>query len=103
MFNIEKIIPINPNINFLSIRKLMIFFSVSFLIITLFLLIIRGLNLGIDFKGGVLIEAKIENTTISDLRQLLSNNFDDVTIQEFGSKNIVLIRLQNNKQIDIII
>ena len=41
----------------------------------IFLLIFKGLNLGIDFKGGTLIEIKMKNTTISELRKILNNEF----------------------------
>tara|TARA_Y100000590_G_scaffold422368_1_gene527037 strand:+ start:1385 stop:2281 length:897 start_codon:yes stop_codon:yes gene_type:complete len=100
MFKLENFIPINSNVNFLKLRKPFIFLSSIFIIFTIVLLFTRGLNLGIDFRGGLLLEAEIKDTNISNLRSILSDKYDDVTIQEFGSKNNVVIKLQNNQNID---
>ncbi len=100
MFKLENLIPINSNVNFLKLRKPFIFLSSIFIILTIVLLFTRGLNLGIDFRGGLLLEAEIKDTNISNLRSILSDQYDDVTIQEFGSKNNVVIKLQNNQNID---
>ena len=53
------------------------------------------MNLGIDFKGGTLIEISTKNSNIGELRSILSPNFDDVSLQEFGNENTIIIRLQN--------
>ena len=100
MFNIEKIIPKDSKINFLRIKKNMILISAFSILVTIILLFFNGLNLGIDFKGGVLIEAQTKNIEMSELRNSLTSKFDDVTIQEFGSPNNVIIRLQNKNNID---
>ncbi|MBI28852.1 MAG: hypothetical protein CFH21_00473 [Alphaproteobacteria bacterium MarineAlpha5_Bin11] len=95
MFNIEKIIPVNPNVNFLKFKNLMLFVSSTLIIGTIILFIFKGLNLGIDFKGGILIEVKTKDTNISELRSLLKDDFNDLTIQEFGSSDNFIIRLQD--------
>ena len=95
MFGLNKIIPVEPNINFLGLRKKFLIFSIVAIIISICLLTIKGLNLGIDFKGGTLIEVSTKNTSIGELRDMLSENFNDVSLQEFGSKDKILIRLQN--------
>ena len=95
MFGLNKIIPIEPNINFLGLRKKFLIFSIVAIIISICLLTVKGLNLGIDFKGGTLIEVSTKNTSIAELRDMLSENFNDVSLQEFGSKDKILIRLQN--------
>lgn len=100
MFNIENIIPYDTKINFLKIKKLMIAISSACILITIMLLFFKGLNLGIDFKGGVLVEAKIKDIEISQLRTLLTEKYDDVTIQEFGLPNNIIIRLQNKENIE---
>ena len=69
--------------------------SVSLVIVSLFLLTFKGLNFGIDFKGGTLIEVSTKNTSIGELREILSSSYGDVSLQEFGDENIILIRLQN--------
>ena len=95
MFGLNKIIPVEPNINFLGLRKKFLIFSIVAIIISICLLTVKGLNLGIDFKGGTLIEVSTKNTSIAELRDMLSENFNDVSLQEFGSKDKILIRLQN--------
>ncbi len=95
MFGLNKIIPSQPDINFLILRKKFLIFSIIAIIISIALLAFKGLNLGIDFKGGTLIEVSTKNTSIGELRDILSSNYNDVSLQEFGDQNIILIRLQN--------
>ena len=95
MFGLNKIIPVDPNINFLGLRRNFLIFSILAILISIGLLSIKGLNLGIDFKGGTLIEVSTKNTSIGELREILSSSYSDVSLQEFGDKNIILIRLQN--------
>ncbi|PPR41890.1 MAG: hypothetical protein CFH22_00437 [Alphaproteobacteria bacterium MarineAlpha5_Bin12] len=100
MFNLIKYLPTNTSINFLGLKKPMIIISSFIILISILLLSFKGLNLGIDFKGGLLIEAKMKNFSISELRSELNQKFDDVTIQEFGSEDNIIIRLQNKEDID---
>ena len=95
MFGLNKIIPVEPNINFLGLRRNFLIFSILAIFISIGLLSIKGLNLGIDFKGGTLIEVSTKNTSIGELREILSSSYSDVSLQEFGNENIILIRLQN--------
>jgi len=74
----------------------MLIISSALIIFSILLLFIRGLNLGIDFKGGTLIEVSTSNSNISDLRDILSPNFNNISLQEFGNEDIIIIRLQNN-------
>ncbi len=95
MFGLNKIIPVEPEVNFLGLRRNFLIFSVIAIIVSLSLLFFKGLNLGIDFKGGTLIEISTKNTSIGELREILSVNYNDVSLQEFGNENTILIRLQN--------
>ena len=95
MFGLNRIIPVEPNINFLGLRKNFLIFSILAILLSISLLSIKGLNLGIDFKGGTLIEVSTKNTSIGELREILSSSYGDVSLQEFGNENIILIRLQN--------
>ena len=95
MFGLNKIIPVEPSINFLRLRKNFLIFSIFAITISVILLSFKGLNLGIDFKGGTLIEVSTKNTSIGELREILSLNYNDVSLQEFGNENTILIRLQN--------
>ena len=95
MFGLNKIIPDEPNINFLGLRKNFLVFSIVAIVLSIALLFFKGLNLGIDFKGGTLIEVSTQNTNIGELRDILSPNFNEVSLQEFGDENTIIIRLQN--------
>ena len=95
MFGLNKIIPVEPNINFLRLRRNFLIISSIAIIASIGLLFFKGLNLGIDFKGGTLIEVSTMNTSIGELIDILSVSFNDVSLQEFGNENIILIRLQN--------
>ncbi len=102
MFGFQKIIPTETNYDFLSLRKKFLSLSVVFILLSIFFLSFKGLNLGIDFKGGTLIEISTENSNVGELRNILSPNFDDVSLQEFGDKNTIIIKLQNKSNSDSI-
>ena len=85
MFGINKIIPVDSKYEFMRLRKIMLYISSSVILISILLLMFKGLNLGIDFKGGTLIEVTTKNTNISELRKILSSEFNDVSLQEFGN------------------
>ncbi len=95
MFGLNKIIPINSDYKFLNYRKNFYILSSIAIIASIILLIFKGLNLGIDFKGGTLIEVSTKNTNISNLRNILSPHFNEVSLQEFGDEKTIIIRLQN--------
>ena len=95
MFGLNKIIPVEPNINFLGLRRNFLIFSILAILISIGLLSIKGLNLGIDFKGGTLIEVSTKNTSIGELREILTPYINEVSLQEFGDENTIIIRLQN--------
>ena len=89
------------NISFNSFYKLFNIFSLILIIISLFLLTIKGLNYGVDFKGGTLIELRTTNNkiTISKLRQsLLNMNLGDVSVKRFGNENDFLIKFEKRSK-----
>ncbi len=72
-------------------------FSTIFFLSSILIVIFKGLNFGIDFKGGTLIEIKIvdKNIKISEVRSVFSNlNFGDIKVKEFGEKGIYLIQVE---------
>ena len=74
------------------------FVSSALIIISLLLLMFKGLNFGIDFKGGTLIELRSNDTKInvSSLRDKFSQmNLGDVSVKKFGSDNDFLIKFEN--------
>ena len=79
--------------------------SVSLVIVSLFLLTFKGLNFGIDFKGGTLIELRSTDTKInvSSLRDNLSQmNLGDVSVKNFGNETDFLIKFENNENKNVI-
>ena len=91
----------NYKYNFNKYFKLFNFFSISLIIISILLLIFKGLNFGIDFKGGTLIELRVTDnqTTITQIRQsFLNMNLGDVTVKKFGEDNDYLIKFEATEQ-----
>ncbi len=90
-----KLVPDDTKIDFIGARY--IAFFVTFVIIagSIALLATKGLNYGIDFTGGTLIEIETKQTPdISNLREELNNlQFGSISIQEFGNANTLLIRM----------
>ena len=79
--------------------------SASLVVISLLLLIFKGLNFGIDFKGGTLIELRSTDSKInvSSLRDNLSQmNLGDVSVKKFGNETDFLIKFENNENKNII-
>lgn len=93
-----KIISENSNINFLGQRKIALFFSCVLIILGVFSLVTKGLNLSIDFTGGSVIEVKYDQPAkLDQIRQTLTNNgHANAIVQNFGSVNDVMIRVPVN-------
>ena len=87
----------NNKINFNKYFKLFNIFSILLIILSIALLVFKGLNYGVDFKGGTLIELRStdKQITISKLRQsFLNMNLGDVSVKEFGKNNDFLIKFE---------
>ena len=83
--------------NFDSKFKIANIISIVFFIGSLLLIAFKGLNFGIDFKGGTLIELRVNsnNIGISDVRSSFSNmNLGDLNVKEFGKKGDYLIKFE---------
>ena len=79
--------------------------SVSLVVISLLFLIFKGLNFGIDFKGGTLIELRSNDTKInvSSLRDNLNQmDLGDVSVKNFGNDTDFLVKFENNENKKII-
>ncbi len=90
-----KIIPDNINIDFLGHRKLAMIVSAVLILSAVASLSIRGLNFGIDFTGGVLIEVEYpETVNLTEVRAALEDaGYTEAVVQHFGTSRDVLIRL----------
>jgi preprotein translocase subunit SecF len=84
------------NINFIGNRNIALIFSAVLSIIAIGSLAIRGLEMGIDFTGGTLIEVGYQQAAdLTELRSTLTaEGFSDATVQNFGTTKDVLIRLK---------
>jgi preprotein translocase subunit SecF len=83
------------HINFMSKRLLAAVFSIVLIIVSVTSLVMQGLNFGIDFTGGTMIELGYqEQVDLNKLRQdLAEGGYPEATVQNFGSIHDVLIRL----------
>jgi preprotein translocase subunit SecF len=84
-------------INFNKFYKLFNLISLSLVIISILLLFFKGLNFGVDFKGGTLIElrANNKNINVTKLRQSFNNmNLGDFNVKKFGNENDFLIKIE---------
>jgi len=83
------------DMNFMGMRKVAAAASIVLLLISIASLAYQGLNLGLDFTGGTLIEVGYENKAdIKHIRETLDGaGYRDVTVQNFGSEQDVLLRM----------
>ena len=84
------------NIPFLKFYRAFLVQSLLLIIISFIFLFNKGLNLGVDFKGGALLEIKLTKETSSEeiRTQFLSLNLGDVKVKEFGNNNVYLAILE---------
>jgi preprotein translocase SecF subunit len=92
------------NYSFSSKFKQANFLSIALFFISIILIAFKGLNYGIDFKGGTLIELRANNTEASSIRDVLKNmQLGDVNVKKFGKDGDFLIKVEqkndNNKLI----
>ncbi|MBT6123049.1 MAG: protein translocase subunit SecF [Candidatus Puniceispirillum sp.] len=95
-----KLVKNDTNFDFLKLQKMTMVLSIFLVLASIGLFATVGLNLGIDFKGGILLEAR-NNTGPADISKV-RNDLDtlklgDVSLQGFGTETDVLIRIQRQE------
>lgn len=90
-----KLIPDNTNIDFLRYRFVGVGVTIVLIVASVFLLATRGLNYGVDFAGGLMIEAGFkENVSLDELRGTVNRlGVGEASLQEFGGPKNISIRL----------
>ncbi len=90
-----KLIPDGTNIQFLKLRWWAFGLTMALVIASIALLVVRGLNYGVDFSGGLMMEVGFERPApLDELRSSVNNlNLGESSLQQFGSANNVSIRL----------
>ena len=91
-----RIVPADTNIDFIGRRNLAFVFSAVLMVLSVGFFAIKGLNYGIDFKGGILMEVRTPGAAdLPRLRAKLSSlGLGEVALQEFGEPTDVLIRVE---------
>ena len=95
-----KLVPSETKIDFMRLRLPALGMSSLLVLASIGIFLMSGLNLGIDFKGGILIEARNMSgpAAISDLRSDLEKlDLGDISLQGFGVETDVLIRVQRQE------
>ena len=97
-------IELKSEINFNKHFKIFNIISIVLIIISVFFLLFKGLNYGVDFKGGTLIELRVQDQTIdiSSIRQSFKKmNLGDVNVKKFGNKTDFLIKFEKKDEKNI--
>ena len=95
---------LESKINFYKYFKIFNIISILLVFFSVIILLFKGLNYGVDFKGGTLIELRVQDQTIniSNIRQSFKKmNLGDVNIKKFGNKTDFLIKFEKKDEKNI--
>ena len=98
-----EIFRVKNDIPFLKYRKIAAFISILTFVMAFFFLFQKGLNYGVDFTGGTIIEISYEEkANVDEIREQLTEiNLNEIQVQNFGTDKDVLIRMPLNEDITI--
>jgi len=92
---------LTKHINFMGKRKIAMIISAVLIVLSLGSLLVKGLNLGVDFTGGTVIQVGYPtNADIPQIRETLKTEGYDAAVQPFGTARDVLIRLPEQTGVD---
>ena len=86
-----QLIPADVNIDFVGKRKFFVLLSTAINIAAILLLFFKGLNYGVDFNGGTVVQVRVNRpTTAEDLRRAMQPlDLGEITVQDFGGAGAV--------------
>ena len=89
----------NTDVKFMSLKKIPVALSSILLVISLFSIIFKGFNFGIDFSSGYIVQLKFhQQISVLDIQNKFSqNNIDDVSVQLYGSSKDILLKLKDDE------
>jgi len=94
-----RLVSDQTNVRFMAGRRTAFFVSITLIIASVIAFGIKGLNYGIDFRGGILIEVQVPaGASIGTMRERLGSlGLGEVTLQEFGAPDDILIRVERQE------
>jgi len=94
-----QFVPVGTRIPFMRYRNLAVAASLALIVVSIGVFLVKGLNFGIDFRGGILVEIRTQQATnMADLRSRLNGlGLGEIELQEFGRDTDVLIRIERQQ------